>query len=81
MTDVHICKPDYCYNTFLILAKNLTSTLILGQPFVSQLYPFIVTEQGIITKVLNKEIFFKFTDPIVSTELNTLNNKLIKQII
>ena len=26
--------------------------------------------------VLNKEIFFKFTDPMISTELNTLNNKI-----
>ena len=41
VSDVHICKNDYCYNTSLILVKNLKSTLILGQPFITQLYHFI----------------------------------------
>ncbi|MFS7950979.1 putative transcription factor interactor and regulator CCHC(Zn) family [Helianthus anomalus] len=54
LTNVHICKENYCYKTQLVLVKDLTSQIILGLPFITQLYPFTVEEKGISIKLKRK---------------------------
>uniref|UniRef100_A0A251VEY4 Putative reverse transcriptase domain, Zinc finger, CCHC-type, Aspartic peptidase domain protein n=1 Tax=Helianthus annuus TaxID=4232 RepID=A0A251VEY4_HELAN len=75
LTNVHICKENYCYKTQLVLVKDLTSQIILGLPFITQLYPFTVEEKGISIKVLNKRICFEFAHPITSKQINILSLK------
>nr|KAJ0190706.1 hypothetical protein LSAT_V11C800444760 [Lactuca sativa] len=50
--DVHICNDqDYCYKTHLILVKDLSSRFIVGTPFITKVYPFMVNDDGIRTNV------------------------------
>jgi len=56
----YIKADGYCFkNTFLIV-DNMTSDLILGTPFLTQIYPFYVNEIGLHTKIMGKTISFKF---------------------
>nr|KAJ0184480.1 hypothetical protein LSAT_V11C900504380 [Lactuca sativa] len=76
VSDVHICNDqDYCYKTHLILVKDLSSPLILGTPFITKLYPFMVHDDGIRTNVFRKEIIFKFCEPPLYSTINVLNYK------
>ena len=76
VSDVHICNDqDYCYKTHLILVKDLSSPLILGTPFITKLYPFMVHDDGIRTNVFGKEIIFKFCEPPLYSTINVLNYK------
>ena len=75
LSNVHVCNDNYCYKTNLILVKNMGSQLILGQPFITQLYPFKVNEKGLTTKVLGKKILFPFAMPMITKEINIIDNK------
>jgi len=56
----YIKTNDYCFkNTFLIV-DNITSDLILGTQFLTQIYPFYVNESGLHTKIMGKTISFNF---------------------
>ena len=53
----YIKANDYCFkNTFLIV-DNMTSDLILGTPFLTQIYPFYVNEIGLHTKIPNHGLY------------------------
>ena len=71
---VHICNNGFCFQTTFVLIKNLTSKVILGNPFLSLLYPFIVTEEGITSKVLGHEVTFKFFYPPFTRDIQALKN-------
>ena len=56
----YIKNDGYCFkNTFLIV-DNITNDLILGTPFLTQIYPFYVNEIGVHTKIMGKTISFNF---------------------
>jgi len=56
----YIKNDNYCFkNTFLIV-DNMTSDLILGTPFLTQIYPFYVNESGLHKKIMGKTISFNF---------------------
>ena len=56
----YVKNDGYCFkNTFLIV-DNMTSHLILGTLFLTQIYPFYVNEIGLHTKIMGKTISFKF---------------------
>ena len=57
-----------CFETVFGLIKDLPSKIILGTPFMALLYPFLVTEKGIKTNVLGKDIFFRLILPPVLKE-------------
>ena len=50
-----ICKNEICYTTSFVLIKNMNIQLLLGTPFLTLLYPFQVTEKGIVSKALEKK--------------------------
>ena len=78
---VHICNDGVCFETDFILIKDLSSKIILGNPFMTLLYPFIMTEEGIKTNVLGKDILSKFILPLILKEIYSLNNiSIIKEI-
>jgi len=59
----------------------MTSDLILGTPFFTQIYPFYVNEIGLHTKIMGKTISFKFLTAAKQKEIASLQSSSIyKQI-
>ena len=52
-------------------------TMILGTPFLTLLYPFSVTEKGIVSNVLGKEIIFEFIRSPETININALQEQNI----
>jgi len=77
LSNAKICKGKICYNTSFVLIKNMNACMILGTPFLTLLYPFHVTEKGLITNTMGKEICFKFIKPPRIRELNLLKESSI----
>ena len=59
------------------LIKDLPSKIILGTLFMALFYPFLVTDEGIKTNVLRKDIFFRFIVPPVLKEKHSSKNVTI----
>ena len=57
--NVHKCNDEVCFETVFVLIKDLSSKIILGNPFMALLYPLLTTAEGIKTNVLGKDILFK----------------------
>ena len=72
--NVHICNDGICFETIFVLIKDLSTKIILRNPFMALLYPFLTTYEGIKTNVLGKNILFKFILPPIPKEIYTLNN-------
>jgi hypothetical protein len=43
--NAHICNDGVCFKTTFILVKNITSRIILGNPFLALLDHFLKTEE------------------------------------
>ena len=66
---------------------NITSDLILGTPFLTQIYPFYVNESGLHTNIMGKTISFNFLTAAkqkkiahlqsssIFIQINTIQNK------
>ena len=62
--NVHIYNDRICFETVFVLIKNLSSKVILGNPFMTLHYPFLTTDEGIKTNVLGKNILFNSFHPL-----------------
>ncbi|RDX88180.1 hypothetical protein CR513_30260, partial [Mucuna pruriens] len=80
LSNARVCKGQICYNTSFVLVKNINTPMVLGTPFLTLLYPFQVTKNELVTKVLNKEICFEFIKSLRTRELNILKGSLISKI-
>ena len=80
LSKARICNQSYCFNTQFILVKNLSCSVILGTPFISMLYPLQVTERGISTNILGKDILFEFSYPIINRNINEIKENKQKHI-
>ena len=60
LSKVHVCNDGICIVNSFLLVKDLGQELILGTPFITQLYPFKITEKGLESKALGKKIKFNF---------------------
>jgi len=59
----------------------MTSDLILGTPFLTQIYPFYVNEIGLHTKIMGKTISFRFLTSAKQREIaNLQSSSIYKQI-
>ena len=47
LPNAYICNNEYCFKNVFILVTNLKLQVILGTPFITQIYPFIVDSKGI----------------------------------
>ena len=65
LTDVHIRNHDICIKQTFILVKDLKEKVLLEIPFLNSIYPMWVDNQGIRTKLFDKEILFEFSNPPV----------------
>ncbi|KAA0058439.1 Enzymatic polyprotein [Cucumis melo var. makuwa] len=80
LSKVHICEADVCLINTFILVKNLNEGIILGTPFLTQLYPFHVTDKGIVSKKFDKEITFEFTHPVTPKYISNIEEE-VRQFI
>ncbi|RDX87444.1 hypothetical protein CR513_31081, partial [Mucuna pruriens] len=80
LSNARVCKGQFYYNISFILVKNINMPVILGTSFLTLLYPFQISEKGLVTKTLNKEIYFEFIKPPRTRELNILEESLISKI-
>ena len=81
ISNVHICNDGICFETIFVLIKDLSFKIILGNPFMALLYPFLTTDEGIKTNLWGKDILFKFILPLISKEIYSLDNtSIIKEI-
>jgi len=79
--NAYICNDGICFKTTFILVKNITSKIILENPFLTLLDPFIKTEENISTEIMGKKILFKFILPPMTKDINMLKNISIFQEI
>ena len=78
---VHIRNDGVCFETVFVLIRDISSKIILGNPFMALLYPFLTTEEGIKINVLGNDILFKFILPPIPKDIYSLNNiSIIKEI-
>ena len=70
----HICKNCICIKTSFLLVKNISHQIVLGTPFLTQLYPFSIDNQGLKTKYNNQEILFEFIKGIKVKEINQVQD-------
>ena len=77
----HVCNNGVCFSTSFFLIRNLSTPIILGNPFLQLLYPMKVTESEVEIEYLGKPIIFKFTYPIKHRDIQLLKNVLVNQKI
>ena len=70
LSNVHICNDGICFET--VLVKDLSSKVVLRNPFIVLIYPFLGTDEGIKTNVP-----FNFILPLIPKEIDSLNNVTI----
>ena len=59
----------------------MTNDLILGTPFLTQIYPFYMNKIGLHTKIMGKIISFKFLIAAKQREIaNLQSSSIFKQI-
>ena len=63
LSKVHVCNDEICFLNSFLLAKDLGQELILGTPFITQLYHFKIIEKGLESKALRRKIKFNFLSP------------------
>ena len=77
LSDAHICNQGICIKQTFILVKDLKEKALLGVPFLSSIFPMWVDDQGIRTKLLDKEILFEFANLPSERSINTLKDQVI----
>nr|CAN74114.1 hypothetical protein VITISV_036745 [Vitis vinifera] len=78
LSNAHICNQDICIKQTFILVKDLKEKTLLGAPFLSTIYLMRIDNHGIRTRLLEKEILFKFANPPGERNINTLRDQLIQ---
>ncbi|KAA0058433.1 Enzymatic polyprotein [Cucumis melo var. makuwa] len=76
LSKVHVCKGEVCLINTFILVKNLNEGIIIGTPFLTQLYPFHVTDKGITSRKFDKEITFEFTHPVTPKYISNIEEEI-----
>ena len=62
LPNVYICNDGLCFETIF---KDLSSKVILRNPFMALLYPLLMTDEGIKINML----VFRFTSPLILKEI------------
>ena len=81
LQNIHICQNNYYFRTQFILVQNMTEPLILGTHFITLLYPFQVTDEGVKTTILGNTIFFPFIYPLTKKEIHQVQSDSINKRI
>ena len=65
--------------TQFILVQNMTEPIILGIPFITLLYPFQVSKEGIKTTILGSTINFPFIYTLTRKEIHQVQSDSINK--
>jgi len=77
----YIQNNKYCFKNVFLIISNITNDLILGTPFLTQIYPFNVSEQGIQTSIMGNPITFRFlTSAHQKNVMELQSSSIFKQI-
>jgi len=60
-----------------LIVQNITHDVILGTPFLTQIYPFSINESGVHNKIPNKQTSFNFLSATKQREVSLLQNSSI----
>ena len=72
----NICKDGICIKTSFLLVKNISHQIVLGTPFLTQLYPFKIDSKGLQTYYKNQPILFDFIKGVELKEINQIQDKI-----
>jgi hypothetical protein len=73
LPNAHVRRDGIFIQTTFVLVKNITNKVILGNPFITLLYPIReISEKGLTTQILNQEITFPFVMPPMTQDINLL---------
>ena len=77
----YIQNNDNSFKNVFLIVDNITNDVILGTPFLTQIYPFYVNESGVHTTIMGKQISFNFFSTAPQRELISLQlSSIFKQI-
>jgi len=77
----YIKNNGCCSKNTCSIVDNITNDLILGTPFLTQIYPFYVNETGMHTKIMGTPISFNFLSAAKQKEVaNLQSSSIYKQI-
>ena len=77
----HVCQDNTCFKTTFVLVKNMTDRVILGNPFMCLLYPFITDSEGITTHPFGQSVKFKFLRKPELREISALQDISISKTL
>ena len=81
LTKAYIYNNGINFRTLFFLTDNLSSKVILGNPFLALLYLFFMTDNGICTNILETKVFFEFLLPPIAKDIHLLKDISISKDI
>jgi hypothetical protein len=73
LPNAHVHRDGIFIQTTFALVKNITNKVILGNPFITLLYPIReISEKGLTTQILDQEVNFPFVMPSMTQDINLL---------
>ena len=73
LPNAHVHRDGIFIQTTFVLVKNITNKVILGNPFITLLYPIReISETGLTTQILDQEVTFPFVMPPMTPDINLL---------
>ena len=76
LPNAHVHRDGIFIQTTFVLVKNITNItnkVILGNPFITLLYPIReISEKGLTTQILDQEVTFPFVMPPMTQDINLL---------
>lgn len=51
MSKAHVCNGRFYFENQFILVRDLNQDIILGTPFIAQIYPFKISHKGTSTYI------------------------------
>ena len=77
----NVCQDNTCFKTTFVLVKNMTDKVILGNPFMCLLYPFITDSEGITTHPFGQPVKFKFLRSLEPREISSLQEVFVSKTL
>ena len=77
LTKISICNEKIYFKHQFIVVNDLNTDIILGIPFLTQIYPFWIDSNGLGTKIMGQSILFNFIIPVRCKEVKTLQTNSI----
>ena len=79
--NAHVCQDNTYFKTTFFLVKNMTNRVILGNPFMCLLYPFITDSEGITTHPFSQLVKFKFLRSPEPREISNLQDVSVSKTL